>query len=211
MSINKAKLNINEIFKIFHQHNPNPKTELIYHSHYTLLVAVILSAQSTDIAVNKATKELFKIADNPQKMLELGENKLKKYIANIGLYNTKAKNVIKMSEILIKNFNGQVPDNFIDLQNLPGVGRKTANVVLNCAFNQPTIAVDTHVYRLAHRLGFVKNKNFLETEQALLKIIPKDYLYHAHHWLILHGRYVCKAQKPSCQDCKISELCLKKI
>ena len=211
MAINKAKKNINEIFKILQKENPHPKTELIYHSNYTLLVAVILSAQTTDIAVNKATKELFKIADTPQKMLTLGENKLKKYIANIGLYNAKAKNVIKMSEILIEKFNSQVPNNFDDLQNLPGVGRKTANVVLNCAFNQPTIAVDTHVYRLAHRLGFVKNKNLLETELALLKIIPKDYLQHAHHWLILHGRYICKAQKPNCHDCKLNELCLKNL
>ncbi|GDX36099.1 endonuclease III [Alphaproteobacteria bacterium] len=211
MAINKAKKNINEIFKILQKENPHPKTELIYHNNYTLLVAVILSAQTTDIAVNKATKELFKIADTAQKMLTLGENKLKKYIANIGLYNAKAKNVIKMSEILIEKFNSQVPNNFDDLQNLPGVGRKTANVVLNCAFNQPTIAVDTHVYRLAHRLGFVKNKNLLETELALLKIIPKDYLQHAHHWLILHGRYTCKAQKPNCHDCKIKDLCLKNI
>lgn len=211
MLINKTKKNINEIFKILQKENPHPKTELIYHNNYTLLVAVILSAQTTDIAVNKATKELFKIADTAQKMFDLGENNLKKYIANIGLYNAKAKNVIKMSKILIEKFNSQVPNNFHDLQNLPGVGRKTANVVLNCAFNQPTIAVDTHVYRLAHRLGFVKNKNLLETELALLKIIPKDYLQHAHHWLILHGRYVCKAQKPNCCDCKINEFCSKKI
>lgn len=211
MLINKTKKNINEIFKILQKENPHPKTELIYHNNYTLLVAVILSAQTTDIAVNKATKELFKIADTAQKMFDLGENNLKKYIANIGLYNAKAKNVIKMSKILIEKFNSQVPNNFHDLQNLPGVGRKTANVVLNCAFNQPTIAVDTHVYRLAHRLGFVKNKNLLETELTLLKIIPQKYLKDAHHWLILHGRYVCKAQKPNCCDCKINEFCSKKI
>lgn len=211
MAINKARKNIGEIFEIFYQHNPQPKTELNYFDNYTLLVAVVLSAQTTDIAVNKATKELFKVVNTPQQMLTLGENKLKKYIANIGLYNAKAKNVIMMSKILIDKFDSQVPNNFEDLQSLPGVGRKTANVVLNCAFNQPTIAVDTHVYRLAHRLGFVKNKNFLETELTLLKIIPKKYLKYAHHWLILHGRYVCKAQKPNCYDCKINEFCLKKI
>ena len=211
MAINKAIKNIDEIFKIFQRNNPYPKTELIYFDKYTLLIAVVLSAQTTDISVNKATEKLFKVANTPQQMLTLGENKLKKYIANIGLYNAKARNVIKLSQILIEKFNGEVPANFDDLQSLPGVGRKTANVVLNCAFNQPTIAVDTHVYRLAHRLGFVKNKNFLETEQALLKIIPKDYLLHAHHWLILHGRYVCKAQKPSCHNCQINQLCLKKF
>jgi endonuclease-3 len=205
------KRTINEIFKIFETNHPNPRTELIYHNNYTLLTAVILSAQATDISVNKATRILFKIADDPIKMLELGEEKLKKYISSIGLFNSKASNIIKLSKILIEEFNGEIPQNFEQLKSLPGVGRKTANVVLNCAFGKPTIAVDTHVFRVANRIGLVDEINVEKTEFALLKTIPKKFLYHAHHWLILHGRYVCIARKPKCHECKINNLCLKKL
>ncbi len=205
------KKTINAIFQTWQDHQPNPKTELIYCNNYTLLIAVVLSAQSTDISVNKATQELFKIADNPHKMLEIGEKQLKKYISSIGLFNGKASNIIKLSKILIEEFNGEIPQNFEQLKSLPGVGRKTANVVLNCAFGKPTIAVDTHVFRVANRLGLVDEANVEKTEFALLKIIPKKFLYHAHHWLILHGRYVCIARKPKCHECKINNLCLKKL
>lgn len=198
---------INQIFTIWQKNNPYPKTELIYNNNYTLLVAVVLSAQSTDISVNKATKALFEIADNPQKMLNLGEENLKKYINTIGLYNGKAKNIISLSEILLKKYNGEIPQNLEDLQKLPGVGRKTANVVLNCAFNHHTIAVDTHVFRVSNRIGFVNEKDVLKTELALLKVIPKEFMQHAHHWLILHGRYICQAKKPKCEICKISQFC----
>jgi endonuclease-3 len=202
-----SQLHIKEIFSKWLAINPNPKTELIYHNNYTLLVAVVLSAQSTDISVNKATKELFKIADTPQKMLDLGEEKLKKYIATIGLFNGKAKNIILLSRQLIELHNSEVPSDFISLKKLAGVGQKTANVVLNCAFGEPTIAVDTHVFRVANRLGLAREKTPEKTEIALLKIIPKKYLPHAHHWMILHGRYVCKAQKPNCQNCSIAKFC----
>jgi len=205
------KKTINEIFQTWQDHQPNPKTELIYCNNYTLLIAVVLSAQSTDISVNKATQELFKIADNPLKMLEIGEKQLKKYISSIGLFNSKASNIIKLSKILIEEFNGEIPQNFEQLKSLPGVGRKTANVVLNCAFGKPTIAVDTHVFRVANRIGLVDEINVEKTEFALLKTIPKKFLYHAHHWLILHGRYVCIARKPKCHECKINNLCLKKL
>jgi endonuclease-3 len=198
---------INQIFTIWQKDNPYPKTELIYNNNYTLLVAVVLSAQSTDISVNKATKTLFEIADNPQKMLHLGEENLKKYINTIGLYNGKAKNIISLSEILLKKYNGEVPQNLEDLQKLPGVGRKTANVVLNCAFGHQTIAVDTHVFRVSNRIGFVDEKDVLKTELALLKVIPKKWMQHAHHWLILHGRYICQARKPKCEICKVSQFC----
>lgn len=203
--MNKEK--INKIFTIWQGENPEPKTELNYSNNYTLLVAVVLSAQSTDIGVNKATKELFKVVDNPQKMLALGEKKLKKYISTIGLYNSKAANVISLSQILIEKFNGEVPSNFEDLKSLPGVGQKTANVVLNCAFGHPTIGVDTHVFRLANRIGFARAATPEKCEEALLKIVPKKFQTHAHHWMILHGRYVCTARKPKCSECKISELC----
>ncbi len=203
--MNKNK--IDQIFTIWQQENSHPKTELIYSNDYTLLVAVVLSAQSTDIGVNKATKELFKIADTPEKMLKLGEEGLKKHINRIGLYNGKAKNVITLSEILIKKFNSEIPQDLEILQTLPGVGRKTANVVLNCAFGKPTIAVDTHVFRVSNRIGFVNEKDVLKTELALLKKIPKKWMTHAHHWLILHGRYICQARKPKCDECKISEFC----
>ena len=205
------KKTVIEIFKIFQNQQPQPQTELIYTNNYTLLVAVILSAQATDISVNKATRSLFKIADNPYKMLEVGENQLKKYISTIGLFNSKASNIIKMSKILIEKFNGQIPQNFDELNSLPGVGRKTANVVLNCAFGIPTIGVDTHVFRVANRLGLVNEINEEKTEKALLKIIPKEFLQYAHHWLILHGRYVCMARKPNCQNCQIAKFCQKKF
>ena len=201
------KKQIEQIFTIWQKNNPNPTTELNFVNHYTLLVAVVLSAQSTDVGVNKATKELFKIANTPEKMLKLGEEKLKKHINTIGLYNSKAANIIKLSKILVKDFNSEVPEDFESLKSLPGVGQKTANVVLNCAFGHHTIAVDTHVFRLANRLGFTKENTPEKTEIALLKIIPKKYQQHAHHWMILHGRYVCQARKPKCDVCQISEFC----
>lgn len=200
---------IDHIFAIWQQQNPHPKTELVYTNNYTLLVAVVLSAQSTDVGVNKATKELFKIADTPQKMLKLGEKNLKKYINTIGLYNGKAANIIKLSEILARDYNSEVPQDFESLKSIPGVGQKTANVVLNCAFGHPTIAVDTHVFRVANRIGFVSETTPEKTESSLLKNIPKKWQNHAHHWMILHGRYVCKARKPECDNCKISEFCEK--
>lgn len=201
------KKNIDNIFQIWSKNNPHPKTELIFNNNYTLLVAVVLSAQSTDVGVNKATKNLFKIADTPQKMVKLGEKNLKKYINTIGLYNAKAANIIKLSHDLINKFNSEVPNNFNHLISLAGVGQKTANVVLNCAFGKPTIAVDTHVFRLANRLGFVKESTPEKTEISLLKNIPKKWQTHAHHWMILHGRYVCKARKPECDQCQISNFC----
>ena len=201
------KNKIDQIFKLWHDENPSPKTELIFTNNYTLLVAVVLSAQSTDIGVNKATKKLFEVADTPEKMIKLGEKNLKKYINIIGLYNAKAANVIKLSQRLIDEFNSQVPKDFEALKSLPGVGQKTANVVLNCAFGHPTIGVDTHVFRVANRIGFVNETGVEKTEIALLKVIPKKWQTHAHHWMILHGRYVCKSRTPQCQKCKISQFC----
>ena len=201
------KKSINQIFEIWQKNNPQPKTELEFTNNFTLLVAVVLSAQSTDIGVNKATKNLFKIANNPQKMLDLGEEKLKKYISTIGLFNNKAKNIIILSEQLIKLHNSEVPNDFESLRNLAGVGQKTANVVLNCAFGKPTIAVDTHVFRVANRIGLVDEPNPEKTEESLLKKIPKKFLYYAHHWMILHGRYTCIARKPNCKNCQIEKFC----
>ena len=201
------KTDIDKIFSIFFNQNPHPKTELSFTNNYTLLVAVVLSAQSTDIGVNKATKKLFMVADTPQKMIKLGENKLKTYINTIGLYNNKAKNIIALSKILVEKFNSKIPENFTILKSLPGVGIKTANVVLNCAFNHPTIAVDTHVFRVSNRIGIVNENNVLKTEIALLKNVPIKWQQHAHHWLILHGRYVCKAKKPKCNECLINKYC----
>ena len=198
---------IGKIFAIWQQANPNPKTELVFVNNYTLLVAVVLSAQSTDVGVNKATKALFAVVDTPQKMLTLGEKKLKKYISTIGLYNGKARNVIALSRILVEKFAGEIPRDLEKLQTLPGVGRKTANVVMNCAFGAPTIGVDTHVFRVANRIGFVDEANVEKTELGLLKAIPKKWQQHAHHWMILHGRYVCMARKPKCGECKIYEFC----
>ena len=201
------KKSVNQIFEIWQKNNPQPKTELEFTNNFTLLVAVVLSAQSTDIGVNKATKNLFKIADTPQKMLDLGEEKLKKYISTIGLYNNKAKNIIILSEQLIKLHNSTVPNDFESLRNLAGVGQKTANVVLNCAFGAPTIAVDTHVFRVTNRLGIVDETNPEKTEESLLKKIPKQFLFYAHHWMILHGRYICQARKPNCKSCQIEKFC----
>ena len=202
---------INKIFDIFQSNNPSPKTELNYKNNYTLLVAVVLSAQTTDIGVNKATKNLFEIADNPKDMIKLGEDGLKKYINVIGLYNQKAKNVIALSRILIDKFSGKIPKDLDLLQSLPGVGRKTANVVLNCAFGFDNIGVDTHVFRVSNRIGIVKSDNFLKVEQGLLKKIPKEYKKYAHHWLILHGRYICIARKPKCQICQINDFCKSRL
>jgi endonuclease-3 len=195
------------IFSRFKAQNPHPKTELNYVNNYTLLVAIVLSAQATDVGVNKATAALFKVADTPEKMLELGEEGLKKYIKTIGLFNAKAKNVIALSQILVTSYHSQVPNDREALQKLPGVGRKTANVMLNCAFGEPTIAVDTHVFRVSNRIGLVKAKNVEKTEEELLKVIPTQWKHDAHHWLILHGRYVCKARKPECYRCIINDLC----
>ena len=201
------KKTINEIFKRFQKEKPEPQTELEYTNPYTLVVAVALSAQATDVGVNKATKDLFKIADSPEKMVELGEEKLRDYIKTIGLYKNKAKNVIALSKMLIEDFNSTVPENREDLEKLPGVGRKTANVVLNVVFGQPTMAVDTHIFRVSNRTGLAPGKTPLKVEEGLLENVPKKYLTHAHHWLILHGRYVCKARKPECERCQISDLC----
>lgn len=198
---------IHEFFRRLHADNPEPKTELQWTNPYTLVVAVALSAQATDVGVNKATKKLFKIADTPEKMLKLGLDGLKEHIKTIGLYNNKAKNVIAFSQMLIDDFDGAIPDNRDDLVKLPGVGRKTANVVLNVAFGQPTMAVDTHIHRVSNRTGMVNTKTPEKTELALLKILPEEFALHAHHWLILHGRYICKARKPDCPACPVSDLC----
>ena len=201
------KTDIHEFFRRLHEIEPEPKSDLEWTNAYTLLVAVTLSAQATDVGVNKATKALFQIADTPQKMLELGLDGLKEHIKTIGLYNNKAKNVIAMAEILIKDFGGEVPDSREDLMKLPGVGRKTANVVLNVVFAQPTMAVDTHIFRVCNRMNLAPGKNPDQVEQALLKVVPDEFALHAHHWLILHGRYTCKARKPDCAACKVYDLC----
>lgn len=198
---------IAEIFRRFHAANPQPRGELLYVNPYTLLVAVVLSAQATDEGVNRATKPLFAIADTPEKMLALGEDRVRDFIKTIGLFRGKAKNVIALSEILVAQHGSQVPDDRAALEALPGVGRKTANVVLNIAFGHPTIAVDTHLFRLGNRTGMAPGKTPLEVENRLLKVVPLAYGQHAHHWLILHGRYVCKARKPECWRCVIADLC----
>ena len=203
----RPKAEIIEIMRIFERENPNPQCELHFHNSYTLLVAVMLSAQSTDKGVNKATAELFKIADSPQKMLALGEEKLKNYIKTIGLFNNKAKNIILMSRQLVENFGGEVPADRNILTTLAGVGRKTANVVMNVWYHQPTLAVDTHVMRIAHRLDFSKGKTPLEIEQDLMKILPPELVVNTNHWLVLFGRYICKAQKPLCAQCPIYDYC----
>jgi endonuclease-3 len=198
---------IDQIFARLAARDPHPKTELVYTNDYTLLVAIVLSAQATDVSVNKATKELFKLAYAPQQMLKLGEKGLKHYIKTIGLYNAKAKNVINLSKKLVEEHGGRVPQMREALEALPGVGRKTASVWLNCALGQPTIAVDTHVFRLANRLGLCKTTTADATALALEKAIPDKWKLHAHHWLILHGRYVCVARKPKCPDCILRDLC----
>jgi endonuclease-3 len=199
---------IAEIFRRFRNADPHPKGELDYLNPYTLLVAVALSAQATDVSVNRATGPLFKLADTPQKMLALGEEKLISHIRAIGLYRNKAKNVMALSRILIDKYGGEVPRERAALEELPGVGRKTANVVLNIAFGESTIAVDTHIFRVGNRTGLAPGTTPLEVELKLEKSVPQEYKRHAHHWLILHGRYICKARKPECPRCLISDLCL---
>ena len=206
----RKKSEILEIMNIFQQEKPNPECELNFHNAYTLLVAVILSAQSTDKGVNKATEELFKIVSTPQQMLNLGEEKLKSYIKTIGLFNNKAKNIILMSRDLVDKFNGEVPSSRAELESLAGVGRKTANVVLNVWFKKPTLAVDTHVMRISKRLDFSQGKSPLEIEKDLLRVLPNEYIINTNHWLVLFGRYVCKSQKPDCHNCLISKYCYSK-
>ena len=196
-----------EIFKVFTKINPKPTTELKYKNNFELLISVILSAQATDVSVNKATKHLFKIANNPKSILQLGLTGLKQEIRTIGLYNNKAKNIIKTCEYLISKHKGRVPKDREALEQLPGVGRKTANVILNTAFSKPTIAVDTHVFRVANRTGLAKGETPIKVEHGLLSVIPKKYLINAHHHLILHGRYVCLARKPLCYKCHIANHC----
>ena len=202
-----SKGSIENIFRRFRVANPEPKGELHSRNTFTLLVAVVLSAQATDEGVNRATRLLFEAADTPEKMVALGEEQLRDYIKAIGLFRGKAKNVIALSRQLIDRHGGQVPDDRAALEALPGVGRKTANVVLNIAFGHPTIAVDTHLFRLANRIGLAPGKTPHDVEMALLKVVPEAYLLRAHHWLILHGRYVCKARKPECWRCLIADLC----
>ena len=196
-----------EFFARLAELDPHPKTELAYGSPYQLLVAVILSAQATDVGVNKATRHLFPVAPTPQAMLALGEAGLRKAISSIGLFNTKAANVIATSRALLEQHGGQVPASRAALEALPGVGRKTANVVLNVAFGEPTIAVDTHIFRVANRTGLAPGKDVRAVEDKLVKVVPPEYRQHAHHWLILHGRYVCKARKPDCPNCIVRDLC----
>jgi endonuclease-3 len=198
---------VHEVFRRFRVHNPEPKGELEYVNPYTLLVAVVLSAQATDVGVNKATRALFATADTPAKMLALGEERVRDYIKTIGLFRTKAKNVILLSEKLIAEFGGEVPRQREQLETLPGVGRKTANVVLNIAFGEETIAVDTHLFRVSNRLPLVIGKTPLDVELGLIKVIPAEFKRHAHHWLILHGRYICKALRPECEKCPVNDLC----
>ena len=196
-----------QIFTRLRNENPNPTTELEYSDPFELLIAVILSAQATDVGVNKATRKLYPVANTPEKIYKLGVEGLKEYIKTIGLFNAKAENVIKTCKILIDKHNSEVPDNRKDLEALPGVGRKTANVVLNTAFNQPTMAVDTHIFRVSNRTGIAKGKDVVEVEKRLLRLVPKEFLMDAHHWLILHGRYTCVARKPRCGSCLIEDLC----
>jgi endonuclease-3 len=196
-----------EIFSRLREANPHPTTELRYNTPFELLIAVILSAQATDVGVNKATAKLYPVANTPKAILDLGLEGLKQYVRTIGLYNSKAENIIKTCRILIDKHGGEVPDNRKDLEALPGVGRKTANVVLNTAFGQPTMAVDTHIFRVSNRTGIAPGKTPLEVEKRLLKLVPDEFLHDAHHWLILHGRYTCIARKPRCGSCLIEDLC----
>ncbi|MHA6689263.1 endonuclease III [Devosia sp. A449] len=202
-----SKADVEAIFHRFHEIEPEPKGELDYSNAFTLLVAVVLSAQATDVGVNKATKALFELADNPAAMVALGVEQITDDIRTIGLFRGKAKNVFALSQLLLDLHGGEVPDDRAALEALPGVGRKTANVVLNLWFKQPTIAVDTHLFRVGNRTGMAPGATVLAVEQHLLKVIPKQYLLHAHHWMILHGRYVCKARKPECWRCEIKQWC----
>jgi endonuclease-3 len=196
-----------EIFSRLRKQNPSPETELNYANPFELLIAVILSAQATDVGVNKATAKLYPVANTPQAILDLGVAGLKAYIKTIGLYNAKAENIIKTCRILLERHDGEVPRNREELEALPGVGRKTANVILNTAFGEPTIAVDTHIFRVSNRTGIAKGKTPLEVEKRLVRLTPDEFKRDAHHWLILHGRYTCKARKPDCPDCIIRDLC----
>ena len=204
---NMTKKKIQIFFERLRAQRPHPETELNYSNPFELLVAVTLSAQATDVSVNKATDKLFPIANTPEAIYALGVDGLKEYIKTIGLYNSKAENVIKTCKILIDKHDSQVPDNRADLEALPGVGRKTANVVLNTAFGQPTMAVDTHIFRVGNRTGLAVGKNVLEVEDRLIKVIPKEFILDSHHWLILHGRYCCIARKPKCAECIVSDVC----
>lgn len=203
--MNKAKRH--EIFTRLRAENPDPVTELEYNSPFELLIAVLFSAQATDVSVNKATRHLFPVADTPEKMYALGVDGLKEYIKTIGLFNAKAENAIKTCKILIEKHNSEVPQTREELEALPGVGRKTANVVLNTAFRQIAMAVDTHIFRVSNRTKIAQGKNVLEVEEKLLRFVPKEFLLDAHHWLILHGRYICTARKPKCDACVIEDLC----
>jgi len=196
-----------EIFLRLQAANPHPTTELEYHSPFELLIAVILSAQATDVSVNAATRRLFPVANTPETLRALGEENLREYVQRIGLYKTKAKHVIETCRLLLERHGGEVPQNREALEALPGVGRKTANVILNTAFGQPTIAVDTHIFRVGNRIGLAPGKTVLAVEQKLLKVVPDEFKNDAHHWLILHGRYVCRARKPQCASCIIADLC----
>ena len=202
-----TKDEVREIFRRFQVQRPEPKGELAHVNPFTLVVAVALSAQATDAGVNKATRELFRIADTPEKMLALGEEKVGEHIRTIGLWRNKAKNVIALSRKLVDDFGGVVPQTREELVTLPGVGRKTANVVMSMAFGIPTMAVDTHIFRIANRIGLAPGKSPDEVEHQLMRVVPEDYLFHAHHWLILHGRYCCKARKPDCEACVIADIC----
>jgi len=203
--MNKAKRT--DIFSRLQRSIPKPETELCYNNEFELLIAVILSAQATDISVNKATQKLYPVANTPEQILALGERRLKTYIKTIGLFNSKAGNIIKTCKMLLDDFDGEVPRTREELESLPGVGRKTANVILNTAFGQPTIAVDTHIFRVSNRTGLAKGKTPFEVEKRLLRSTPEEFRMDAHHWLILHGRYTCKARKPLCPDCIIVDLC----
>lgn len=196
-----------EIFKRLQAQNPKPTTELVYHSNFELLISVVLSAQATDISVNKATQKLFPVANTPEKILKLGLNKLKSYIKTIGLYNTKASNIMKLCVMLLHEHNSQVPSTRKELESLPGVGRKTANVVLNTAFGEATIAVDTHIFRVSNRTRIATGKTVRDVEDKLNRLVPNEFKQDAHHWLILHGRYTCIARKPKCATCIINDLC----
>lgn len=198
---------IKEVFERFKKANPNPTSELKWTNPFTLLVSVVLSAQATDKSVNKATESLYKIADTPEKILSLGEEKLISYIKSIGLYRTKAKHIIELSKMLMEEFNSTIPDTIDDLIKLPGVGRKTANVVLNVVFNKPTMPVDTHLLRISPKIGLAEGSSPLEIEKSLCTRIPNKYMNHAHHWLILHGRYICTARNPQCENCIINDIC----
>ena len=204
---NMTKKQIQVFFERLREQRPSPRTELNYSSPFELLIAVMLSAQATDVSVNKATDKLYPVANTAQAILDLGVEGLKAYIKTIGLYNAKAENVIKTCQILVDQYQGQVPETRQQLEALPGVGRKTANVVLNTAFGQPTMAVDTHIFRVGNRTGLAVGKNVLEVEHRLVKVIPKEFILDAHHWLILHGRYCCIARKPKCGECVVADVC----